>query len=421
MRRRGLAAAIAGKRSEGIEWLGALATPSMAVQVGDPFGSSPARIEVGVSACDAFIMGSDEEASEDGVVLGLRMRTTPAVRWGWGPGVGVDSGVLGVWNADDPATEEGAPKGALGPGFERLRGRVVLASETGDGGFPCVLGHDETSALSVLLVGDGVAPERYGLSDEDTAVIAPQEGEPACAVTRALVAPFLSEPAHRARAERALAARSPAPLGADERATKALYEARVSVVVAWGLRLWARLIRTELPVVAEELAGLKVPARMKQGWSAPLFSVLKGALGDLEFDRWAPFREQLAALTVEQLTERQRTLGIQLSYLTELERELDAHVAPALLPSGVCSMNAMSTLPLSAEKKDALWCVKTGLTSTLRILALRERTKDRTEFSVSSPLLLPRSADYLVESILVDGDALSLIDPLASTVPRSES
>jgi hypothetical protein len=112
--------------------------------VGDPLGAAPARIELGVSTCDALLMGSDDkEEFEDGIVLGLRVRATRAIRWEWGPSGGVDSGILGLWNADDVITREAGFDGDLAPGFQDLQGHVVLACSTGDGVFPCVLGYDD--------------------------------------------------------------------------------------------------------------------------------------------------------------------------------------------------------------------------------------------------------------------------------------
>ncbi len=418
MPRQDLARAIAhkghGRGDQTLNWLGVLATPSRALVAGDPLGGAGQRIEIGVLACDAFLMASDDEDEcPDGVVLGLRARPTVAVRWDWGPGGGVDSGVFGLWSAGDEATEDAVAHGSFAPGFVRLKGRVVLASSTGDGVLPCIVGYDDANAVCVLLAGDGLVPKRYGLR-EDARVARPVEGEAGCAVTRAIVAPFLLDPIQRARVQSTLAAHPPAPLGANERETAALYEARVSLVLAWALRLWARLVHDDLPAVATALEALKVRTKMKRGWSDPLVSILEHAMADLVFERWAPFHALQHQLTVEQLTERQRARGIEVSLLREIERDIEEHIAPALLASGFDSMNEMHALPISQPKKDAVWSIRGGVRATLFALALRERAKDLREFSGASPLFTPRDASYLVDQILADGDALSLVGPLSA-------
>lgn len=139
--------------------------PSRALSIGDPMTDFGGRVVLGVDHVSIFLL--DVGSGEDTAAIVVRVRPSVAVRWEIGPSGGVDSGVFGVWDADSART--GGRETDVFPGACVLGGRRVFVLETGDGGFPCVLGRDEQGEIAALLAGPGVDPARFRaiVRDED--------------------------------------------------------------------------------------------------------------------------------------------------------------------------------------------------------------------------------------------------------------
>ncbi len=259
-----------------------LSLPSGTLAVGDVITGTSGDLPLGVTRC----LVDMDEIGEHPVIV-LRARESAVVRWEHAPSGGVDSGVFGVWDAEQHPADVPLPDGAGYHGLEQVLGRSVFALETGDGGYACVSGHDETGAISMVIAGPGVNVHRFGIvTDEDRAEAARIAERPSgalgadsCPVVSWFVAP-LAAPMRAAAEQRAAALKA----ATDPKKARAQQQKRLALVVGWALRRWSGLIVDLLPAEAARIAAVTPTGKPKIDWSGPLLEINDYAMSTLRFD-----------------------------------------------------------------------------------------------------------------------------------------
>lgn len=281
---------------------------SGALRIGDPLTDGGGRVELGVPRVSVFLL--DVGFGEASAAIVVRVRVSVATRWELGPSGGVDSGVFGVWDAGSPMTDAVCPEDVL-PGACELGGRRVFALETGDGGFPCVIGRDEQGQIAALLAGPGVNPARFGATVREQDLSASERAANAAERARAeslsendLLAAKLGE--ERAspplrwfvagwleslpEAERAAMRETLDPalvalaLPTSEKKAKERAKADTAALLAWALSGWATVLAATMPEAAAKLAMGASIDRKKMDWAAVLGRVFDHEMTDRRFD-----------------------------------------------------------------------------------------------------------------------------------------
>ncbi len=424
--------ALPGRRPESV-----IELPSRAVRIGDPLTDNGGRVALGVDSVSAFLL--DVGFGEQNTSIVVRARPTIAVRWEIGPAGGVDSGVLGVWDADARMTDPDHT-GDDHVGACDIGGRRVFALDTGDGGFPSVVGFDEKGDVCAVVVGPGVDPARFGavlreehMTEAERAEKAAEEAHDSrLAVTDLLAAKLGEERASPPLrwfvagwleslpdADRAAAHQKLAPsieslaLPASAKKAKDRAKADMAALLAWAQSCWATVLAETMPAEAALLSVTGSIDRKKMDWAAIFGRVFDYKMTDRRFDLTRPYDSQLTREELE--TWSRGGEGREPAMATAL-RDVPGDLASRF------GLSALGTLIEKTEPHDqlksALWYASNGLRSSLELHVLAVRTADLARVDNGAPegglLLRPRDPRY-VEDLLARIEApLALLFRLAA-------
>jgi hypothetical protein len=396
--------------------------PSRAVCVGDPWADFAGRVELGVASVAMFFL--DVGFGEDNVAIVVRARQSVAVRWELGASGGVDSGVFGVWDADARMTDSDDP-GDDPVGACVIGGRRVFALETGDGGFPCVVGFDEKGEVCAVVAGPGVDPGRFGaalreehMTEEERAEKAAKEARDARLRATDLLGAKLGEERASAslrwfvagwldslpEAERAAVCQKLEPalealaLPGSVKKARARAKADTAAILAWAVSGWATVLAATLPAEAALLSVTGSIERKKMDWAIVLERVYNYKMTDCRFDVTRPYETQL---THEQWEAWSRDRP---------DREPARTTARRDVPPDLSSRFGLSGLGAMVEKTkphrlldNALWYASRGLAEALALHIFAIRAADLARVDNGAPeggtLLRPRDPGY-VEDLL---------------------
>lgn len=385
--------------------------PSRALCIGDPMTDFGGRVVLGVDRVSIFLL--DVGSGEDTAAIVVRVRPSVAVRWEIGPSGGVDSGVFGVWDADDEKTG-GAGETDVLPGACVLGGRRIFALETGDGGFPCVIGRDEQGEIAALLAGPGVDPARFratvrdeDLSPAERAELAAKEArakrlakadvlgaalgeERASPPLRWFVAGWLEslpEAEHVAARERVRPAVEALALPRTKKKARERTRADTAALLAWALSGWATVLSATLPESAARLVMGDSIDREKMAWAQALSRVFDGTMTGHHFDLTRPYANHFPGKPWYAVT-----------------------LALPDVPPGLAARFGLTGLEVMVEKTnphkqlaDAFWYAARGLEASLGLHVLATRAADLPRAEDGAPEagapLRPRAQDY-VEALL---------------------
>jgi hypothetical protein len=400
----------------------ALDVPSRALCVGDALTDFGGRVEVGVTQVFAFLLDVGHE--EDNLCIVVRVRPTVAVHWELGLVGGVDSGVLGVWDADTRMTDSAdthEDEDHVGAGW--VGGRRVFTLRTGDGGFPCVVGRDEKGEVCAVLVGPGIDPERFGAETPD-ALLTPEERAEKAAnearEARLLAADLLGQKLGERRASKPLrwfvagwleslpeadrAAAWAALEPAVERLAlprlkdaKARAQADVTAILGWALSGWSTVLAATMPEVAASIAVPGSIEKGEMGWAHVLGRVYDHKMTDHRYDLTRPYEVPL-------------TRGLWGAWVRAREgREMPEMAAVRDVPADLRSRFGLVGIDVMVEKNklhrhhqlaDALWYASCGLGPALALFVLATRTADLVPFEPTGMTpLRPRDPGYVEEML----------------------
>lgn len=395
--------------------------PSRALRIGDPWTEGAGRVELGVDRVSIFLL--DVGFGDDRAAIVVRVRPSVAVRWEIGASGGVDTGVFAVWDADSRRTGDAPTE--VSPGACELGGRRVFALETGDGGFPCVIGRDERGEIAALVAGPGVDPARFGASVREEDLSPAERAERAAEEARAerlggtdLLASALGEEraspplrwflagwmeslpeGERAVArERLLPALAGLSLPVTERKAKERAKADSAALLAWALSGWATVLAATLPEAAARLVMGESIDKKKMDWASALGRVFDREMSDHRFDLGRPFEAQFSREAWE-------------AWSREGEgREPALRAALRDVPPDLATRFGLTGLGVMVEKTkphdqlaNAFWYAARGLEPSLALHVLATRAADLARVEGGAPEggapLRPREPSY-VEALL---------------------
>lgn len=396
--------------------------PSRAVCVGDPVTDQGGRVELGVTSAAMFVL--DVGVGEDTEAIVIRARPTVAVRWELGAIGGVDSGVFGVWDADTRMTGSGG-KADLGGGAGWIRGRRVFALQTGDGGFPCVVGFDDKGEVCAVVAGPGVDPVRFGavlreehMTEAERAEKAAKDARDAALAQNDLLGAALGEkrasPPLRwfvagwleslPEAERAAARQRLEPaleqLALPKSAKKARERTKADMIaiLAWALSGWATVLAATLPEQASLLEVKGSIDKDEMQWAGVLGLVFDQRMTAHRYDLTRPYQAELALGEWEAWYSHRRDIVTAMG--TAL-RDVPADLSSRF---GLAGLRAVTEkVKLHHQLEEALWYAARGLEWSLELFILATRTADLAPVNEGAPRgglrLRPRDPGY-VEDLL---------------------